>query len=60
MFMTCLKVFSCNNMVDKVCRSSVMEFRSKLLQVLDDLFFLPLVVVGSCAKRQTIRVVYYR
>ena len=60
MFMTCLQVISSNNIVDKVCRSSVLEFRSKLLQVLDDLFSLPLFVLGSCTKRQTISVIYYR
>jgi hypothetical protein len=60
MFLSCLQVISSGNMVDKVCRSSIQEFRSNLLRVLDDLFFFPFVMFGSGAKRQTVRVLYYR
>ena len=60
MFLSCLKVISSSNTVDKVCRSSVQEFRSNLLRVLDDLFFLPFALFGSGAQKQTLRVLYYR
>eukprot|EP00092_Neocalanus_flemingeri_P013758 GFUD01014838.1.p1 GENE.GFUD01014838.1~~GFUD01014838.1.p1 ORF type:complete len:330 (+),score=89.62 GFUD01014838.1:81-992(+) len=60
MFLSCLQVISSGKMVNKVCRSSILEFRSNMLRVLDDLILFPFLVFGSHVPRQNVKVLYYR
>jgi len=62
MFMSCLSVFTASgSLMSEKCKSSVLEYKSKLLMLLDDLFFLPLSILGAGPKVNGIskKIIYF-
>lgn len=61
MFISCLKVRSADKkVVAQSCRSSILEFRSNLLRVIETLVFSPFLLLGTTTQRQWVRVNYFR
>lgn len=60
MFMTCLSLKDINgHQLNNICRSSILEFRSELLRVIETFVLFPLFMIGSLTQRQWITVHYY-
>jgi len=60
MFMSCLKVLDTNRQVTRTsCKSSILEFRSSLLRVMETILFSPFLVLGTATQRQWIIINYF-
>jgi len=60
MFMSCLSIASRSGvMIDRSCKSSMLEYRSGLLRVMETLFFAPSLLFGFSAQKQELQVDYF-
>jgi len=60
MFMSCLKIMDTNQRVTQTsCKSSILEFRSPLLRLMETLLFSPFLILGTTTQRQWVTVTYF-
>jgi len=60
MFMSCLSIASRSGvMIDRSCKSSMLEYRSGLLRVMETLFFAPSLLLGFSTQKQELQVDYF-
>merc|ERR1719480_717154 len=60
MFMSCLSIASRSGvMIDRSCKSSMLEYRSGLLRVMETLFFAPNLLLGFSGQKQELQVDYF-
>ena len=59
---SCSVFTASGSLMSEKCKSSVLEYKSKLLMLLDDLFFLPLSILGAGPKVNGIskKIIYFR
>lgn len=61
MFRSCLKVINIGGtQLAESCRSSILEFRSSLLRVLETFVFSPFLLLGTATQRQWININFFR
>jgi len=61
MFMSCLSIASRSGvMIERSCKSSMLEYRSGLLRVMETLFFAPSLLLGFSTQKQELQVDYFR
>ena len=60
MFMTCLTISSAKGaLLDRSCKSSILQYRSTLLRVLETLTFLPALITGVTSQKQEIVIDFF-
>jgi len=60
MFMSCLRVMDINHRETQTsCKSSILEFRSSLLRVMETLLFSPFLLLGTTTQRQWVTINYF-
>merc|ERR1719178_18408 len=60
MFMSCLSIASRSGvMIERSCKSSMLEYRSGLLRVMETLFFAPSLLLGFSTQKQELQVDYF-
>jgi len=60
MFMSCLSIASrSGDLIDRSCKSSMLEYRSGLLRVMETLFFAPSLLLGFSAQKQELQVDFF-
>lgn len=59
MFLSCLTVLGPGGPAGHACRSSILEYRSELLRVIETLALAPLHLTGLTTQRQWVRVTYF-
>lgn len=60
MFMSCLHVVNSNNKMTTSCKTSMLEFRSDLLRVMETVAYSPFLLTGTSTQRQWINVNYFK
>eukprot|EP00088_Acartia_fossae_P069122 TRINITY_DN893_c0_g1_i2.p1 TRINITY_DN893_c0_g1~~TRINITY_DN893_c0_g1_i2.p1 ORF type:complete len:335 (+),score=53.88 TRINITY_DN893_c0_g1_i2:37-1041(+) len=59
MFMSCLEVVYSNKNKEHSCKSSILEFRSELLRIIETMAYSPFFLTGTSTQRQWITINYF-